>query len=166
MNLYLVRHTEALSIGGAVLRDADRPLSPRGEHEAAVAGRLLSMVEPSVRTIGSSPLVRAQQTAKIVASQFPTPPAVHSWSVLEPGMTMREVLEEVTEHADGSLILVAHQPDLTEFISWLVAEGIAEIAFPPGAVASLILSNTPAPGGARLQWIVNPALVSLLHPEW
>ncbi len=166
MNLYLVRHGEALPIGGTVHRDADRPLSPRGEHDAAVVGRLLSMVEPSARTIGSSPLVRAQQSAKIVASQFRTPPAVHPWPVLEPGIAMREVLAQVTKHADGSLILIAHQPDLTEFLSWLVADGIAEIAFPTGAAASVVLSATSDAGGARLQWIVTPALVSLLHPEW
>lgn len=166
MNLYLIRHSEALSIGGAVLRDTDRPLSPRGEHDAAVVGRLLSLVEPSARTIVSSPLVRARQTAKIVASKFPRPPAVHSWPLLEPGISMREVLAQVTEHADGSLILVAHQPDLMEFLSWLVADGIAEIAFPPGAAACVVLSTASDAGGAQLQWIVTPALVSLLHPEW
>jgi phosphohistidine phosphatase SixA len=79
---------------------------------------------------------------------------------------MREVLAQVTKHADGSLILIAHQPDLTEFLSWLVADGIAEIAFPTGAAASVVLSAISAAGGARLQWIVTPALVSLLHPEW
>jgi phosphohistidine phosphatase len=166
MNLYLVRHSEALSIGGAVLRDADRPLSPRGEHDAAIVGRLLAMVEPSVRMIGCSPLVRAQQTATILASQFSTAPAVHPWPVLAPGIDMRVVLTELMEHAEGSLILVAHQPDLTEFISWLIADGAAEMAFPPGAVASLVLSTTSAAGAARLQWIVPPVLVSLLHPEW
>jgi hypothetical protein len=30
----------------------------------------------------------------------------------------------------------------------------------------VVLSATSAAGGARLQWIVTPALVSLLHPEW
>jgi phosphohistidine phosphatase len=166
MNLYLVRHSEALSIGGTILRDADRPLSPRGRHDAVVAGRLLSIVEPSARTIGTSPLVRARETATILASQFTTPPAVHPWPVLEPGIGMREVLAQVTEHGGGSLILVAHQPDITEFLSWLIADAAAEIAFPPGAVASLVLSTTTAMGGARLQWIVTPVLVSLLHPEW
>ncbi len=125
-----------------VLRDADRPLSQRGEHDAALVGRLLAVVEPSARTIGSSPLVRARQTASIVASRFRTPPVVTPWPVLEPGIAMREVLAQVTEHADDSLILVAHQPDITEFLCWLVADGIAEIAFPPGSVASVVLSTT------------------------
>jgi phosphohistidine phosphatase len=163
MNLYLVRHSEAQAIGGMILRDADRPLSPKGERDAAIVGRLLATVDPSVRTIGCSPLERARQTAEIVASQFPTPPVVHPWPVLEPGMTLRDVLAQVTEQEDSSLILIAHQPDITEFLCWLVADGPAEIAFPPGSVASVLVSAT---GGARLQWIVTPALVSLLHPEW
>jgi phosphohistidine phosphatase len=166
MNLYLVRHSEALSIGGSILRDADRPLSAKGRHDAAIVGRLLSMVEPSARTVGTSPLVRARETATILASQFPEPPAVHPWPILEPGIDMRVVLAQVTEHGGGSLILVAHQPDITEFLCWMIADAAAEIAFPPGAVASLVLSTASAMGGARLQWIVTPALVSQLHPEW
>lgn len=165
MNLYLVRHSEALPIGGNILRDADRPLSPRGEHDAAVVGRMLSKVEPAVRMIGSSPLARARRTADIISAQFPSPPSVRPWQVLKPGIAMREVLAQVTEHSEGPLILVAHQPDLTDFLSWLVADGAAEIAFPPGSAARVVLSTTSLTAAARLHWIIPPALISLLHPE-
>ncbi|MBP1647501.1 MAG: hypothetical protein H6Q30_946, partial [Bacteroidetes bacterium] len=38
MNLYLARHSEAVATGGSVVRDADRPLSVRGEEDAALMG--------------------------------------------------------------------------------------------------------------------------------
>ena len=66
----------------------------------------------------------------------------------------------------GPVVLVAHQPDLTEFISWLVADAPAEIAFPPGSAASILLADTIAGTGARLQWMATPTFLSLLHPEW
>ena len=166
MNLYLIRHAEALTLGAGVLRDADRPLSARGEHDAALMGRLLSMVEPSARIIASSPLLRARRTAEELARQFPDPPHVEVWPILEPGFARRDVLANVADRSDASLMLVAHQPDLAEFISWLVADGVAEIAFPPGSIASLVLGTNTTAGGARLQWIVNPALITTLHPEW
>jgi len=166
MNLYLVRHGEALPTGGNISHDADRPLTPQGEHDAAVVGRLLAKVDPAVRVVGSSPLVRARRTAEILAAQFPVPPEVRPWQVLKPGMAMREVLAQVTEHSRDSLILVAHQPDLTDFLSWLVADGVADIAFPPGSAARVVLTTTSLTAAARLHWIVSPALVSLLHPEW
>jgi phosphohistidine phosphatase len=166
MNLYLIRHAEALAIGDRVLRDADRPLSARGEHDAALMGRLLSMVEPSARIIATSPLLRARRTAEVLAAQFPEPPRVEVWPILEPGFARRKVLADVSERSDVSLMLVAHQPDLAEFISWLVADGVAEIAFPPGSIAGLVLGTSTTAGGASLQWIMTPALVATLHPEW
>jgi phosphohistidine phosphatase len=166
MTLYLIRHAEALAIGDGVFRDADRPLSARGEYDAALMGRLLSMVDPSPRVIATSPFVRARRTAEALAAQFPAPPRVETWPILAPGFVRRDVLARVSERSDGSLMLVAHQPDLAEFISWLVADGVAEIAFPPGSIASLVLGTSTAAGGAGLQWLVTPALVATLHPEW
>jgi phosphohistidine phosphatase len=166
MNLYLVRHSEALPIGGGILRDADRPLSSRGEHDAALVGRLLAMVEPAAHKVICSPLVRARRSAEILAVQLPSNPPIAPLKVLEPGIVKRDVLAEISDRGNDSLILVAHQPDLTELLTWLVADGEFDVAFPAGALASVRFAANPAPGGARLQWIVTPALLSLLRPDW
>lgn len=166
MNLYLVRHAEALPLGQGVSRDADRPLSTRGEHAASMVGRALAKLDPAVRRIGTSPLLRARRTAEIIAGQFADAPQIQPWRTLEPGIDMEDLLEEVKQHSDGPLILVAHQPDLSEFLSWLVADAAVELAFPPGAAAGLSLAESSGASGARLQWVVTPALLSLLNPEW
>lgn len=166
MNLYLVRHAEALPLGQGASRDADRPLSARGEHAAAMVGRVLAKLDPALRRIATSPVLRAQRTAEILASQFPDPPQVHALSALEPGMDIDDLMEEVRQHADSPLVLVAHQPDLTEFLSWLIADAPVEIAFPPGTAAGLSLTEPSRTPGARLLWVITPALVSLLHPDW
>ena len=166
MNLYLVRHCEALPIGGAILRDAERPLSAPGEHDAALIGRFLAMAEPTAHQVLCSPLVRARRSAEILAAQLPARPPVVPLKVLEPGIVRRDLLAEVSARGDGSLILVAHQPDLAELLTWLVADGEMDVAFPTGAVASVRFAANPAPGGARLQWMVTPSLVSLLRPDW
>jgi phosphohistidine phosphatase len=166
MNLYLVRHAEALPLGPEAARDADRPLSARGEHAATMIGRVLAACEPAVQRIATSPLKRARRTAELIAGQFPQPPDVDAWRTLEPGVDMDALLDEIKEQADAPLVVVAHQPDLTEFLSWLVAEASVEIAFPPGTVAALNLAGDARSNGARLHWVLTPALVSLLHPEW
>ena len=56
MNLYIVRHAEAVPLGRGISRDADRPLSAHGERDAAVVGRVLALADPAVRTI---PAVRS-----------------------------------------------------------------------------------------------------------
>ncbi len=166
MNLYIVRHAEAVPLGRGISRDADRPLSAHGERDAAVVGRVLALADPAVRTIASSPLLRARRTAEILAGQFGDPPPVALWPSLQPGFENRDVLTRVKELPHGPVVLVAHQPDLTEFISWLVADAPAEIAFPPGSAASILLADTIAGTGARLQWMATPTFLSLLHPEW
>ncbi len=166
MNLYLVRHAEAQMLGGEVRRDADRPLTVRGEHDAILMGRLLHTLEPGMRRIASSPFLRSCRTAELLSAQFARPPVVDPWRVLEPGISLCDVHAQVSLHADEPLAIVAHQPDLTEYLSWLVADAVAEIAFPPGAAACLTLGAQTAPGGARLHWIVPPVVVAQLHPEW
>jgi len=67
MNLFVVRHGHAAPVGGDILRDGDRPLTERGEEEAAmVAGALASRRKIAVVLV--SPLLRAQQTARILWS--------------------------------------------------------------------------------------------------
>jgi phosphohistidine phosphatase len=166
MNLYLVRHAEAQMLGGEVRRDADRPLTGQGEHDAVMMGRLLCTLEPDMRRIATSPFLRSRHTAELLSAQFLRPPVVDPWPVLEPGISLRDVHAHVSQHAGEPLVIVAHQPDLTEYIAWLVADAAAEIAFPPGAAACITLGAHTAPGGARLHWIVPPAFVAQLHPEW
>jgi phosphohistidine phosphatase len=166
MNLYLVRHAEALPIGGDVRRDADRPLSAQGERDAVLLGRAFRILDPSVRRIASSPLLRASQTADILAAQFSAPPAVHPWPALEPGITLRDVHTEICAQEDASLIVVAHQPDLTDYLTWVIAGAPVDIAFPPGTAACVTLAAYSSPGSAQLRWIASPAFLSKLHSAW
>jgi phosphohistidine phosphatase len=166
MNLYLVRHSEALPIGGEIVRDANRPLSPRGEHDAARVGRFLAVAEPNAHQVICSPLVRARRSAEIIAAHLPSNPSISPMKSLEPGIIKRDLLAEIAARGNESLILVAHQPDLTELMTWLVSDGEMDVAFPAGATACVRFAANPAPGGARLQWIITPALLSLLRPDW
>ena len=70
MNLYIARHAEALALGGTIVRDADRRLSPRGEDDAALMGRALARLDPDVDIIVTSPLVRSIETGEIVVSEI------------------------------------------------------------------------------------------------
>ena len=85
MNLYIVRHADALPVGGGVARDADRPLSKQGERDAAAVGRALATLEPGTPLIVTSPLVRAQRTGDLFRKAFPRQTALETWEELAPG---------------------------------------------------------------------------------
>jgi len=73
MKLYLVRHADALPVGGKIDRDAERPLSQTGLQEAALAGQALALLEPALDAVLVSPLLRARQTGERLSAARPAP---------------------------------------------------------------------------------------------
>ncbi len=166
MILYLVRHAEAMPVGGGVFLDADRPLTPRGEEDAVMAGKFLVRVDPAVHAVVCSPLTRAMQTGRLLAGAFSTHPAVTPLDALLPGIRLAQMLPELAKVAgEGNIVAVGHQPDLTNFISFLVADAVADIAMPPAAIARLTIRLTGTHPEATLNWLVPPNLFHLIRTE-
>ncbi len=70
MDLVLFRHADALNVGEAGIKtDEERPLSDKGKVRAKASARGLKALGLKPDLILSSPLVRARQTAEIVARE-------------------------------------------------------------------------------------------------
>ncbi len=68
-NLFFLRHGQSTgNVARVAQGTADFPLSPRGQEQAAAAGHWLS--DKEVDLILTSPLLRARQTAEIIATQI------------------------------------------------------------------------------------------------
>src|SRR2546430_5887998 len=68
MNLYILRHGIAVEHGAAGYKnDSERPLTGKGERKVRMIAEAMEAMEISFDLILSSPLVRARQTAEIVA---------------------------------------------------------------------------------------------------
>jgi len=163
MTLYLVRHADALSVGGAITRDAERVLSPAGRETAILMGSVLARLDPAIRTVCCSPLVRAVETANALAGRFPQPPEVRPSENLAPAFAFQPLLDELLGALPGgSVVAVGHQPDMANFLSWLIAGAQTDIAMPMGAVACVTMAEDGS--GAMLRWLLTPALArELLH---
>ena len=70
MHLLFVRHAAAVPAGKHGLADADRPLTDRGAKKFKPVARQLAKLIEKPRAIFSSPLVRARETAEIVAGAW------------------------------------------------------------------------------------------------
>jgi phosphohistidine phosphatase len=112
--LWLLRHAEAEPHG--TREDAQRRLTARGERQAQAAGIALARLETRFDAVLFSPKVRARQTAEIAAEQWDS----EQRALLRPhaalaegfdGARAREAALEVG--ADGRLLLVGHEPDLS-----------------------------------------------------
>ena len=93
MNLYIVRHGPAEPRDQyARGSDAQRPLTAAGKHKTSRAAQGLSAAGCRPDRIISSPLVRAKQTAEIIASALGGDISVEFSELLAPGAPTKKVL--------------------------------------------------------------------------
>jgi phosphohistidine phosphatase len=130
MRLYLVRHAEA----APGEPDALRPLTPEGRRQAEHVAERLTGVDPRPAAVLCSPLLRAHETAKLLAR--PLGHEVEADERLAPGATTEDVRAAVAGRGDA-VVVVAHQPDCGRIAAELT--GGAEPAFPPGGLFELEL---------------------------
>ncbi len=161
MRLYLMRHAEAASVGtGRVRSDGDRPLTLRGRADVRRAAKALREREVIFDRILVSPLMRAVQTAEILASVLEHPGVVDSLPLLAHCDGWREGLEPVLEesHDAGarSVAIVGHNPDLSDITALLLGTGEGTIAVPASAVCCFELTEASIRDGGRMTWWLDP----------
>jgi phosphohistidine phosphatase len=115
--LWLLRHAEAEPHG--TRSDAERRLTARGEGQARAAGIALTRLGLDFDTVLFSPKVRARQTAELAGEHWSAKQrgllSVHP--PLAVGFEARQALAELASlPADGRLLLVGHEPDLSRVI--------------------------------------------------
>lgn len=128
MRLYLVRHATAADSDKFPGPDEDRPLIARGRMELRQVLPQVAAEEAPPRTIWTSPLVRAVQTAEAVLSLWAPGAEVRVTRSLLSGADPGEVLDELKHEAvDAPLALVGHEPHLSQLLSRLVGEHVPQL---------------------------------------
>jgi len=150
MDIYIVRHGDAAGFQGYV-SDAERPLTDAGVQRMQLAGHGLERLGVKPEFILSSPLVRARQTAELIAVALGMEEEVQTRAELSPGCEIIE-LERVLETLPDvkSVMLVGHQPDCGLMIDLLC--GLAGTPMKPGTVVLIHLREGVAPGSGTLVW--------------
>lgn len=164
MNLYLLRHAIAEE-AGAGLADSDRPLSDEGFQKLRRVVRGMHALELSFDRILSSPLLRARQTADIVARRLLAKGKVELTKQLAPAGPHEALLREIAtlDPPAKDVLLVGHEPHLSRFISLLVA-GSPDCSFAMKKAGLCLVSAARLRAGrGRLEWLVTPRQLSLLR---
>jgi phosphohistidine phosphatase len=159
VKLYVMRHGPAED-DSPTGRDSDRILTPEGrERTRAVARALVSEGEAPL-TIVSSPLVRALQTAEIIAAVIDLERRVReakdtggASGVVEirremaPGGDPLALVLELARSGRKRAMIVGHEPDLSALVSRLVGRPP-----PQGMLKSMVvgvkLDSAPSEGSA------------------
>jgi phosphohistidine phosphatase len=137
--LWLLRHAEAEPHGTRV--DSERRLTARGEAQARAAGIALKRLDVVFEAVLFSPKVRARQTAELAAEAWSTAQrerlAEHGPLAGEfRAAHAQDALHAVS--ADGRLLLVGHEPDLSGLLHELTG---GRVDFKKGGVAAVRLER-------------------------
>ena len=128
MDLILWRHAEALDESEA-MEDLQRPLTSRGEKQAARMAAWLDRQLPDGARVICSPARRTEQTALALGRKYKLR------AELLPGCTPAELLELAQwPQGKGTVLVVGHQPVLGQTIAELVGFTAADCSVRKGAV--------------------------------
>jgi phosphohistidine phosphatase len=152
MKLYVLRHGEAESVEEAGGVDAKRRLTEEGAEcirkEATAMRRM--RIEPEF--IWTSPYVRALETAQITLEMLGFG-QIEVLDELRPGAVAEELAKLIQTRGGSSLIIVGHNPDLEDLISYLLKKDTTgSISLKKGSMALLRVERPIGPGtGSLLQ---------------
>src|SRR5687767_11747438 len=160
--LYLVRHAIAAARGSEWPDDTKRPLTERGIARFKEAVKGLRRLEVEIDEIFTSPLIRARQTADLLAAGVEGKPPVKVLDALAPGHTSGAVMTQLAKVAKRRRVaLVGHEPDLGELAAHLIGAGRA-LAIKKGGVCRIDVGSLSARRAATLVWFVPPSLLRQL----
>lgn len=160
MRLYFLRHATASK---GTRQDAQRKLTRIGRAEARTAGAALEKLGCKPAAIFSSPLVRAEQTARLAADEFRPKVGVKIVPQLKNGANTKSLLAVLRKlRSTDEAILVGHAPGLSEHMAELLgAEQGASLPLGKGAIACLELSALRA-GAGQLRWLMRAKQLRLI----
>jgi phosphohistidine phosphatase len=152
MKLYVLRHGKA-DWPDWDKEDSLRPLTEEGVKELRRAAKFWNKIGVAPKLIITSPLPRARQTAQLAHKQIGG--ELQLEAKLSPGATPRIVkslLHEQMKSQSGDLMIVGHEPDLSEIIRSFTG---AHVKMSKAGLARLDFEN---PQQARLIWLLPPKI--------
>lgn len=156
VRLHLLRHAHAGDPGAWEGDDDLRPLTRKGRRQSERLGAFLEShaIRPDV--IVSSPKVRAQQTAEIVAAALGM--TVRADDRLAQEFGRRQLWDLLDGLGAREPMFVGHDPDFSGLLAYLI--DAAGIEMRKGALATIDLPSKLADGDGTLRWLVPPDLLS------
>jgi phosphohistidine phosphatase len=159
MRLYFLRHGLAGDSGEWKGDDSARPLTEEGIAKMKRSAETCARMGLAFDFILTSPLTRAFQTAEIVARQLKMQDRLVKDQRLGSGFGIKSLAEILAEHSkDESLMLVGHEPGMSETVSHLIGGG--RIEFKKGALACVDLVSPNSLRG-ELVWLIPPKVLAL-----
>ena len=165
MKLVLIRHGPA---GDRDTWEAEghddrlRPLTSDGKKQMRRVAAGLATLVPSIDILATSPLVRAEQSAEIIAEQYRID--LVTLDTLEPDSAPEKSVEWLRAlEAEETVALVGHEPHLSTLVGYLLTgKRVSFIDLKKGGVALVDLPDPPQSGTGTLEGLFTPRVLRRL----
>jgi phosphohistidine phosphatase len=135
--------------------DDERPLTTKGRKKMKRAARGLRELVPAIDVLATSPLIRAQQTAEFVASEYGRK-VDSTTDVLRPDSPFDAFIEWLEPPREDSVIcVVGHEPHLSGLATWLMCGGPkSRLELAKGGACLVSFDGAPKRGAGMLQFLL------------
>jgi phosphohistidine phosphatase len=166
MQLLIIRHAIAEDkdeFAKSGRPDSERPLTKHGRKVMARVAQGLRREVKSLDVLAASPLVRAAQTAAIVAKEYDE---IHVETVpaLTPESAPTTLASWLRTQRDAEVVaVVGHEPHLGMLVTWLMT-GMrgSHINLEKGGACMLEIDGQPGARSATLSWSLTPDVLEKL----
>ncbi|MBK7499227.1 MAG: histidine phosphatase family protein [Ignavibacteriales bacterium] len=157
MNLYLIRHSIAENIT-MDKKDFDRELTEEGKFVIKKTSEAWKNYIGNVDVVLTSPLKRAIQTAEIISTNLQDKQNLIKDNNLGTGSRTADLIDILNSLDYKNVVVVGHQPDLSQHINNFCGTGSFNLAFPPASLAKIEFDNTIKYGRGRLIYFIPPII--------
>jgi phosphohistidine phosphatase len=160
--LCIMRHGISVSRGTTAFpSDDERPLTPEGKRKMKEIGRGLARLCFKPDWVISSPLIRARQTAVLVAEILSPNVPLDCSDALRPRGSLDSLLELLGTHPERRrTIVVGHETDLSQMAASLIgASRHAHLGLKKGGCCLIRFEHNPPQPPGELIWWLTPRIL-------
>lgn len=157
MQIFLIRHADALPLDDTMAGDEERPLSEEGQRQLARLAAAFRRLDVFPDAVLTSPLLRAKQTADGLAGHLRQESLeVRECPELAPGLVPKKLCRFLRGLELQHVALVGHEPDLGRLTGYLIGGKRAQIEFAKAGMACVVSDDPPRKATGSLLWMLTP----------
>jgi phosphohistidine phosphatase len=159
MEVILIRHAEAGERDATQYPNDDlRPITTDGRRKQTAIARAMEKMGIEFGFLVTSPLVRAMQTAEVLADVFGFDETAQTSDALGHGCTPASLLKLLAKFPpDAAVALVGHEPALSKVAAALISpSGDADIRLRKSGVIGIAFDGAAEAGTGTLEYHLKP----------
>jgi len=157
MDLLILRHGEAGRGSKNLASDFKRSLTVEGKQEIVKIANGLKSLDVKIDHVLTSPLLRATETAEIVAKSLKYKGKIEETNFLKPEGNRLELYSVLSRFKQDSVVLVVgHEPYLSEMIGEAISQVGCRIDLKKTGLARVRVMQTLPKIKGELRWLLTP----------